>query len=210
MGAGGDLDVEALLQRLQPAQRHAEPGIALAGRDRLEQLVGRAGVIDQFDVEIVLLEEAVLDGDRHRREADRAGVPGQLQLARRAGERGHPTRSGTAETREIDAGVAARNGNACAPITPSGAASRRGRAGAQQGAPIQQRPAAAARSSDIVLLLLRTARDHARRNARTRAAAWHRELFDVVQSRRDSGSRSAEVDAAMMRGNNGIVNKMEF
>ena len=28
MGAGRDLDVKALLQRLQPAQRHAETGIA--------------------------------------------------------------------------------------------------------------------------------------------------------------------------------------
>ena len=75
MGAGGDLDVKALLQRLQPAQSHAEPGIAFPRRDRLEQLVGRAGIVDELDVEIVLLEEAVLDGDRHRREAHRAGVP---------------------------------------------------------------------------------------------------------------------------------------
>lgn len=87
MGAGGDLDVKPLLQRLQPAQRHAEAGVALSGRDRLEQLVGRAGIVDELDVEIVLLEEAVLDGDRHGREADGAGIPRQFQLARSASKR---------------------------------------------------------------------------------------------------------------------------
>jgi hypothetical protein len=44
-----------------------------------------------------------------------------------------------------------------------------------------------------------------------RAAAWHRGLFEIGSvSTRIPASRSAEVDAAMMRGNNGIVNKMEF
>ena len=87
MGAGRDLDVKSLLQRLEPAQRHAEPGVALAGRDGLQQLIGRAAVVDEFDVEILLLEETVVDGDRHRRKAHRAGVPGEFQLARRAGYR---------------------------------------------------------------------------------------------------------------------------
>jgi hypothetical protein len=36
MGSGGDLDVKTLLQRLQPAQCHAETGVALAGRDRFQ------------------------------------------------------------------------------------------------------------------------------------------------------------------------------
>jgi len=75
MGAGGDLDVKALLQRLQPAQRHAETRVALPGRDRLEQLVGRAGIVDQLDVEIVFLEEAVLDGHGHGRKAHGTGIP---------------------------------------------------------------------------------------------------------------------------------------
>ena len=80
---GGDVDVEALLQRLQPAQRHADAGIRLAGGDRLEELVGRAAEIDQLDLEIVLGEDAALIGDRHTDGADRIGVPGQLQLTRR-------------------------------------------------------------------------------------------------------------------------------
>lgn len=84
MGAGGDLDVKALLQWFQPAQRHAETGIALSGGDRFEQLVGRAGIVDELDIKILLLEKAVLDRDRQRRKADRAGIPRQFQLARRA------------------------------------------------------------------------------------------------------------------------------
>jgi hypothetical protein len=87
MGAGGDLDIKTLLKRLQPAQRHAETCIGLAGRDRLQQLVGRAAVIDQLDVEILLLKESMVDGDGERREADRAGIPGQFQFSWRTRER---------------------------------------------------------------------------------------------------------------------------
>jgi hypothetical protein len=44
-----------------------------------------------------------------------------------------------------------------------------------------------------------------------RAAAWHRELFDLVQSRREfSLLVPLKLTLEMMRGNNGIVNKMEF
>ena len=67
MDAGRDLDVEAVLQRLQPAQRHADAGISLAGRDRLEQLVGRAAEIDQLDVEIVLARRCPSPAPRQRR-----------------------------------------------------------------------------------------------------------------------------------------------
>jgi hypothetical protein len=70
-----DLDVKTLFQRLQPAQRHPETRVGFAGRDRFQQLVGRAAVIDQFDVEVLLLEETAVDRHRKRREADRAGVP---------------------------------------------------------------------------------------------------------------------------------------
>ena len=87
MSAGGDLDIKTLLERLQPAQRHAETCIGFAGRNGFQQLVGRATVVDQFDVEILLLEEPMIDGNRERREADRAGVPRQFQLSRRTGER---------------------------------------------------------------------------------------------------------------------------
>jgi hypothetical protein len=57
---------------------------------------------------------------------------------------------------------------------------------------------------------MRQARDHARSNA-GRAAAWHRELFDLVQSRREFLLLvPLKLTLKMMRGNNGIVNKMEF
>jgi len=88
MRARGDLDVEALLQRLEPAQRHPESGVALAGRDGLQQLVGRAAIIDEFHIQILLLEESVVDGDRDRRQAYGARIPREPQLARSAGQRG--------------------------------------------------------------------------------------------------------------------------
>jgi hypothetical protein len=44
-----------------------------------------------------------------------------------------------------------------------------------------------------------------------RAAAWHRELFELVQSRREFLALvPLKLTLEMMRGNNGIVNKMEF
>jgi hypothetical protein len=44
-----------------------------------------------------------------------------------------------------------------------------------------------------------------------RAAAWHRELFDLAQSRREFLLLvPLKLTLEMMRGNNGIVNKMEF
>jgi hypothetical protein len=87
MGAGGDLDIKTLLERLQPAQSHAEAGIGFAGRNGFQQLVGRAAVVDQLDVEILLLEESMIDGDGKRREADCASIPGQFQFPWRTGER---------------------------------------------------------------------------------------------------------------------------
>ena len=124
MRAGGDLDVKALLQRLQPAQRHAEAGVGFAGRDGLQQLVGGAAVVDEFDVEVMLLEEAVVDRDWHRREADRAGIPRKLQFARRPCSA--PCASDAVlqigNSEKSITGATARNGNACAPKTPSGAA----------------------------------------------------------------------------------------
>ena len=70
-----DLDVKSLLQRLQPAQRHAEARIGFSGGNGFQQLVGRAAIVDQFDVEVLLLEETVVDRHRERRKADRAGIP---------------------------------------------------------------------------------------------------------------------------------------
>jgi len=55
------------------------------------------------------------------------------------------------------------------------------------------------------------ARANARSKRGKRAAAWHRELFDFWFSPDENfASRSAELTLPMMRGNNGIVNKMEF
>ena len=78
-GAGGDLDVEPAFQRLQPAQRHADAAVGLARGDGLEQLLGRTAEIDQLDVEIVLLEVALLLRDCDADGADGRGVPGELQ-----------------------------------------------------------------------------------------------------------------------------------
>jgi hypothetical protein len=83
MGTRGDLDVKALLQRLQPAQRHPKARVALAGRDRFQQLISRPAVVDELDVQALLLEETLIDRDGQRRETNRAGVPGQFKLARR-------------------------------------------------------------------------------------------------------------------------------
>ena len=71
MGACGDLDVEALFQGFQPAQRHADAAIRLAGRDGFQKRFGRSTEIHQFDVEAVLGEYPLLLGDEDRREADR-------------------------------------------------------------------------------------------------------------------------------------------
>ena len=139
MRAGGDLDIKTLLQRLQPAQRHAEAGVALAGRDGLQQLVGRARVVDQLDVEIVLFEEALIDRHRDRRQADRTGIPGQFQLARRPRE-GWSIRRGPADRklREID--LRCRAQRQC--LRPIPAKRRRNRcrsAGLQQPPPVEHR-----------------------------------------------------------------------
>jgi hypothetical protein len=57
---------------------------------------------------------------------------------------------------------------------------------------------------------MRQARDHPHSKRGNCAAAWHRGLLDLFSPDENSASRSDEVDASMMRGNNGIVNKMEF
>ena len=173
MGARGDLDVKALLQRLQPAQRHAEPGIALAGGDRFQQLVGRTAVIDEFDVEIVLLEKAVARSrpaparGRPRRRSTTVSACAARPSARVASDA--VLQIGNSE--KSIAGVAARNGNACAPKTPSGAANA---AAAPERNSVRRSSNAcrAARSFDIILLLMPHARDHARatREARCRLA----------------------------------------
>ena len=142
MGAGHDLDVKALLQRLQPAQRHAEAGVGLAGGDGFKQLVGRTAVVDELDVEILLLEEAVVDRDRHRRKAHGAGVPRQLQLARRARQRCRiRRRPADREFREIDGWRCSAKRQRLRADDPERRRQHRCRAGAQQRAPVQPLPA---------------------------------------------------------------------
>ncbi|MNL48872.1 hypothetical protein D3C87_1717580 [compost metagenome] len=83
VGTGGELDVEALLQGLEPAQRHADAGIGLAGGDGFEQDFGGIAKVDQFHIEVVLLEKSLPMGDDHRRQAHRIEVDRQLQRPRR-------------------------------------------------------------------------------------------------------------------------------
>jgi hypothetical protein len=80
--AAHHLHVEARLQRLHPAVDQAHAHVGLAGGQRLEHLVGRAGPVQQLDVEPVLLEEAALQRHRHRRQAEARLAPGEGELAR--------------------------------------------------------------------------------------------------------------------------------
>jgi hypothetical protein len=139
MGARRDLDVKPLLQWLQPAQRHPEPGIALAGGDRFQQLVGRAAVVDEFDVEIVLLEKAVLDRDRNRRKANRAGIPREFQFARRACNRRRiRRRPADWKLGEVDCGRCSAKRKRLRAEHAERRRQRCGCTGAQQRAPVQQ------------------------------------------------------------------------
>ena len=80
VGPGGELDVKALLQRLQPAQRHPHPGVGLAGGDRLQQHIGGVAEVNKLNVEVIFTENLLLLGDGDRREAYRAFVDRQLDL----------------------------------------------------------------------------------------------------------------------------------
>jgi hypothetical protein len=103
MSTGDDLDVKALLQRLQPAQRHADAGIGFAGRNRFQQLIGRTAEIDQFNIEILLGEKPLIDCHRQLHRAHRAGIPRYFQLARCAGQGRHiGRRLADRKLREID------------------------------------------------------------------------------------------------------------
>jgi hypothetical protein len=85
--ARGEANVETLFERLEPAQRHADAGVGLAGCDRFQQLLGRTAEIDEVDVEIVLGKNPALLGDRRRCRADGGCVPGKVEVPGRAGER---------------------------------------------------------------------------------------------------------------------------
>ena len=195
------------------SQRSAMPRPAsrLAGRDRLQQLVGRTAVIDQLDVEIVLLEESVIDRDRQRRETDRAGVPGQFQLPRRAGER--RASEAVLQIGNCEKSIAgalprgterpAHRIRRSAPQTPP-------RPRPQQGAAVQQRTVCFS-SLDICLLLSTgKALPSAQRDG---VAARYRSTLTISEIGSISANfelRSVELMLQMMRRGTAIVNEMEF
>ena len=82
MHTGGDPNVEALLQRLEPAQGQPQTGIRLAGRNRLQQLIGRTTEIEEFDIEVMLVENAAFFCDRRGDSAGRVRIPSELELTR--------------------------------------------------------------------------------------------------------------------------------
>ena len=84
MHTGGDLNIEPLLQWLEPTQGQPQTGIRLAGRNRLQQLIGRTAEIEEFDIEVVLGEDALLFCDRCSDRAGRVRISGELELTRRA------------------------------------------------------------------------------------------------------------------------------
>ena len=84
MHASGEPNVEALLQRLEPAQGQSQTGIRLASRNRLQQLIGRTSEVEEFDIEIMLGEDTVFFCDRGGDRARRVRIPGELDLTRRA------------------------------------------------------------------------------------------------------------------------------
>ena len=112
MQPGHDAHVEALLQRLEPAQRHPDPGIGLARGNRLEQGLGRAREIDELDVEPVLDEDATLVGRRQWRAADGPGVPGELERLQLAGCPGSTTAQTGERCRSTEGGGTLQDGTA--------------------------------------------------------------------------------------------------
>jgi hypothetical protein len=78
MHAGGDADVESLLEWLQPTERHSDAGVGLAGRNRLQQLLGRTAEIDEINIEVVLGKNSPLLCYRGGGCADGVRIPSQL------------------------------------------------------------------------------------------------------------------------------------
>src|SRR5690606_893786 len=113
MRTGHHLHIKALLQRLQPAQRHADTGISLAGSDRLEKLLRGPGEIDCFAGEAVLRQNAFVDGVAHGCRADSARVPGNPDGLRSSLSTGQPEstrneRSGSKRSRGSSKQLTAR------------------------------------------------------------------------------------------------------
>ena len=87
MRADEQLDVEALLERLQPVADEAGAGVRLAGRERLDQRLAACALVEELNVEIVLGVEALGDAEAERRMAGRDFRPGEPDFRRRRGDR---------------------------------------------------------------------------------------------------------------------------
>ena len=87
MRADEQLDVEALLERLQPVADETGAGVGLAGRERLDQRLAACALIEEFDVEIVLGVDALRDAEAERRVAGGHLGPGEPDLWRRRRDR---------------------------------------------------------------------------------------------------------------------------
>lgn len=60
------LDVDALLQRLEPAEQHARASIRLVRRQCLEHLIRIARQLQKFHIQIVTSEKPLVKRDRYR------------------------------------------------------------------------------------------------------------------------------------------------
>ena len=87
MRADEELDVEALLQRLQPVADQAGAGVRLAGGERLDQRLAAGALVEQLDVEIVLGVDALGDTEAERRMAGCDLGPGEPNFRRGTGDR---------------------------------------------------------------------------------------------------------------------------
>ena len=88
MGADEELDVEALLERLQPVADEARAGVRLVGRERLDQRLAACALVVEINVEIVLGVDTLGDAEAERRMAGRDFRPGEPHFRRGRGDRG--------------------------------------------------------------------------------------------------------------------------
>ena len=87
MRADEQLDVEALLERLQPIADETGARVGLAGGDRLDHRLAVRGERIEFDVEVVLGVDALRHAEAERRMAGRDVAPAEADFRRRPGDR---------------------------------------------------------------------------------------------------------------------------
>jgi len=88
MRADKQLDVETLLQRLQPVTDQTRADIGLAGGERLDQGLTAGTLVKQFDVQVMLGVDAFGDPEAERRMTRRHLGPGQSDLGSGTCDRG--------------------------------------------------------------------------------------------------------------------------